>query len=75
MRKELQTALDEAIQLFEPGCVCVFEVASAVKDWLGEHNEPGLNDESAYAAMMRREKGGNLFTILVPTSRLQSTCL
>ena len=58
MRKELQTALDEAIQLFEPGCVCVFEVASAVKDWLGEHNEPGLNDESAYAAMMRREKGG-----------------
>ena len=58
MVKELQTALDEAIQLFEPGCVCVFEVASAVKDWLGEHNEPGLNDESAYAAMMRREKGG-----------------
>jgi hypothetical protein len=58
MRKELEASLAEAVQLFEPGCVCVFEVASAVKDWLGEHNEPGLNDESAYAAMMRREKGG-----------------
>lgn len=58
MRKELEASLNEAVALFEPGCVCIFEVASAVKDWLGEHNESGQDDESAYAAMVRREKAG-----------------
>lgn len=37
------------------GSVCVFEVATAVKQWLGEHNEPGLNDDSMYATYVRRQ--------------------
>ncbi|KAJ8606546.1 hypothetical protein CTAYLR_010408 [Chrysophaeum taylorii] len=37
------------------GAVCGFEVASAVRAWLGDHNVPGLADDSMYANMLRRE--------------------
>ena len=55
-RKELEAFLAQAAAELEPGCVVVFEVASAVREWLAEHNEPGQADESMYAAMLRRDE-------------------
>lgn len=55
-RKELEAFLAESAAEHEPGSVVVFEVASAVREWLAEHNEPGQADESMYAAMLRRDE-------------------
>lgn len=54
-RRELDAFLEETMRDQEAGCVCLFEVASAVREWLDEHNEAGQADESMYAAMLRRD--------------------
>ena len=55
-RKELEAFLGETAEEQEFGGVVVFEVASAVREWLAERNEPGQADESMYAAMLRRDE-------------------
>lgn len=39
----------------EIGGPVVYNVCEALKDWLGEHNEPGQDDNSMYSVMMRKE--------------------
>ncbi|KAJ1447843.1 hypothetical protein M885DRAFT_624007 [Pelagophyceae sp. CCMP2097] len=54
--KEELEALAAAAAADLEGVVCIFEVATAVRDWLGEHNTAGLGDDSMYAAMVRRDE-------------------
>ena len=52
-RAELEGVVAAAAAAWEPGCVALFEAATAVRDWLAEHNEPGQADESMRAAGVR----------------------
>ena len=39
----------------ELGGPVVYNVCEALKEWLGDHNEPGQDDTSMYSVMMRKE--------------------
>ena len=52
---ELQAlAQEEAIN--NRGLPSIYAIAERLREWLVEHNRPGLDDTSAYATMMRKQE-------------------
>lgn len=57
------------------GLPAVYAIAEAIKDWLLEHNRPGLDDTSMHAQMMMRRQEVSDGALCASMQRMHSSAL